>query len=40
MMRARLLVDELNQLSGHDTDSPRLRTLEEAYRDLAKGRLK
>jgi len=39
-MRARLLVDELNQLLGHDTNTPQLRTLEEAYRDLASGKLR
>ena len=39
-MRARLLVDELNQLLGNDANSPQLRTLEQAHRDLASGKLR
>ncbi len=40
LIKCRQLVDELNKLPGHDTNSPRLRTLEQAYADLAKGHLK
>jgi len=40
LIRCRQLVDQLNQLLGHDTNSPQLRTLEQAHRDLASGKLR
>ena len=40
LVRCRPLVDELNQLLGHDATGPQLRTLEQAHRDLASGKLR
>ena len=40
LVRCRPLVDELNQLLGHDATGPQLRTLEQAYADLASGKLR
>jgi hypothetical protein len=40
LMRARLLVDELNRLLGHNANGPQPRTLKSAMADLASGKLR